>query len=59
MVVEGVPTTKAAYLLGEKYQVELPITNIMYKILYEDIPGPSFAGIDVRRRLRLKPSSRG
>ncbi|HEY8345071.1 MAG TPA: NAD(P)H-dependent glycerol-3-phosphate dehydrogenase [Bacillota bacterium] len=38
MVVEGVPTTKAAYLLGKKYQVELPITNIVYKILYEGYP---------------------
>lgn len=35
MVVEGVPTTKAAYLLGKKYEVELPITNIMYRILFE------------------------
>jgi len=35
MVVEGVPTTKAAYLLSQKYDVEMPITNEMYKVLFQ------------------------
>ncbi len=34
MVVEGVPTTKAAYELSKQYQVELPIVEKMYQILY-------------------------
>lgn len=38
MVVEGVPTTKAAFFLGEKYGVELPIINKMYRILFENYP---------------------
>jgi glycerol-3-phosphate dehydrogenase (NAD(P)+) len=35
MVVEGVPTTKAAYLLAKKANVEMPITNKVYEILFE------------------------
>ncbi len=38
MVVEGVNATAAAYQLAKKYQVEMPITEQMYKILYEDLP---------------------
>lgn len=36
MVVEGVNTAKAAYRLGEKYGVALPIINEAYKILFEN-----------------------
>ena len=35
MVVEGVPTTKAAYDLSKKFQVELPIIEKMYHILFK------------------------
>jgi glycerol-3-phosphate dehydrogenase (NAD(P)+) len=35
MVVEGVYTTKAAYALSKEYSIEMPITNEIYKILYE------------------------
>lgn len=34
MVVEGVRTTKAAYLLSEKMAVEMPITEGIYEILF-------------------------
>lgn len=36
MVVEGVKTARAAYLLGERWRVELPITREIYQVLYED-----------------------
>ncbi|AEI13906.1 Glycerol-3-phosphate dehydrogenase (NAD(P)+) [Flexistipes sinusarabici DSM 4947] len=36
MVAEGVFTAKAAHFLAEKVKVEMPITNEVYKILYED-----------------------
>ncbi|MBQ3378650.1 MAG: NAD(P)H-dependent glycerol-3-phosphate dehydrogenase [Clostridia bacterium] len=36
MVVEGYTTTKAAYDLGKKTGVELPITNAAYSVLYEN-----------------------
>lgn len=38
MVVEGVRTTKAAYQLSKKYEIEMPITEGLYKILFENIP---------------------
>lgn len=35
MVVEGVYTTKSAYELARKYNVEMPITHELYQVLYE------------------------
>lgn len=35
MVVEGAPTSKAAYLLSKKLKVEMPITTKVYEVLYE------------------------
>ena len=37
-VAEGVKTTKSAYELGQKLGVEMPITEEVYKVLYEDKP---------------------
>lgn len=34
MVVEGVRTTKAAYQLAQKYEVDMPITNALYGVLF-------------------------
>lgn len=36
MVVEGVATAKSAHDLAKKYNVEMPITNEIYRILYEN-----------------------
>ncbi len=36
MVAEGVKTTRSAYFLARKCQVEMPITEQVYKVLYED-----------------------
>lgn len=35
MVVEGVKTTEAAYRLEKRENVEMPITNMLYKVLFE------------------------
>jgi len=35
-VAEGVPTTKAAIALAKKYKVEMPITEEIYKVLFEN-----------------------
>jgi glycerol-3-phosphate dehydrogenase (NAD(P)+) len=37
MVIEGVTTTKAAYQLAQQLKVELPITSIVYQILFEGL----------------------
>ena len=42
MVAEGVKTTKSVYDLAKKLKVELPITDQVYSILYED-KDPSLA----------------
>jgi len=36
MVVEGIATTKSAYALAKKYEVEMPITEQIYQVLYEE-----------------------
>lgn len=38
MVVEGVYSAKAAYALGKKYDVEMPIIEEVNKVLFEDKP---------------------
>lgn len=35
MIVEGVSTTKAAYELSQDLNIEMPITETIYKVLYE------------------------
>lgn len=37
MVVEGVRTTKAAYQLASKQQVDMPITEALYSVLFEQV----------------------
>jgi glycerol-3-phosphate dehydrogenase (NAD(P)+) len=36
MVAEGVKTTKSAYDLSRRYSVTMPITEQVYKLLYEE-----------------------
>jgi glycerol-3-phosphate dehydrogenase (NAD(P)+) len=36
MVAEGIPTTKSAYLLGEKLKVDIPIIEQVYFVLYKN-----------------------
>jgi glycerol-3-phosphate dehydrogenase (NAD(P)+) len=36
MVVEGVTTSKSAYELSNKYNVDMPITREIYNIIYND-----------------------
>lgn len=35
MVVEGVKTTKAAYELSRRHNVRMPITEVLYRVLFE------------------------
>lgn len=36
MVAEGVHTTRSAYQLSQKYNIDMPIVNELYKILFEN-----------------------
>ena len=37
MVAEGVKTTNSVYAMAEKYKVEMPITNQVYRVLYQGL----------------------
>ncbi|KPU44015.1 glycerol-3-phosphate dehydrogenase [NAD(P)+] [Oxobacter pfennigii] len=49
MVVEGVKTTKAAYELSKRYQVEMPITEKLYEVLFQD-KNPKYAVTELMLR---------
>ncbi len=49
MVVEGVATSKAAYNLAKKHNVEMPITAEIYRVLYEN-KDPKIAVHDLMTR---------
>ncbi|WLR53109.1 NAD(P)H-dependent glycerol-3-phosphate dehydrogenase [Bacillus tianshenii] len=51
MVVEGVRTTKAAYQLAKEQQVTMPITNAIYRILFEGATPKEAVG-DLMTRMR-------
>lgn len=53
MAVEGVTTTKAAYELSKKFGVEMPITEKIYEVLYNNMP-PKHAVKELMARA-LKP----
>jgi glycerol-3-phosphate dehydrogenase (NAD(P)+) len=56
-VAEGVRTTKAAHDLAKRENVEMPITDAMYRILYEDQP-PLEAVVELMTR-RKRPERDG
>jgi glycerol-3-phosphate dehydrogenase (NAD(P)+) len=49
MVVEGVATTQSAHDLAKKYKIEMPITNEIYKVIYEN-KDPKMAVFDLMTR---------
>ena len=38
MVSEGVPTCKIVYSLSQKYNIYMPITEAIYKVLFKNLP---------------------
>ena len=53
MVAEGVETARSAYLLAQKAGVEMPITEKMFKVLFQD-ENPATAVKELMER-ELKP----
>ncbi len=39
-VAEGVYTTRAVHQLAQKVRLEAPITNLIYRVLFENLPAP-------------------
>ena len=52
-VAEGVKTTKSAYDLGMKMGVDMPITNEVYRVLYEG-KSPRQAVVDLMTRALMR-----
>jgi len=57
MVAEGIATAGSAYKLSERYKIEMPIVEQVYKIIYED-KEPAQAVKDLMNR-SLKPEFYG
>lgn len=53
MVVEGVRTTQAAYALAARYEVEMPITEQLYAVLFSN-KEPAQAVLDLMNRDRTR-----
>ena len=49
MVVEGMFTTEAAYAMAQKYQVEMPITDQLYRVIQGELKGT-----DAEKNLMLR-----
>lgn len=56
-IAEGVTTTLSAYALSKKYEIEMPITEQVYQVLYKDKP-PAEGVMDLMTRT-LKPEFNG
>ena len=58
MVAEGVKTARSAHFLGRRMQVEMPITEQMYRVLYEDkdplVVARELMGRDLKHELELE-----
>ncbi len=54
MVAEGVQTTRSGYALAEKFQVEMPITNEVYEVLFNDKPPAEAVGDLMGRKLKAE-----
>ncbi|MEK6608795.1 MAG: NAD(P)H-dependent glycerol-3-phosphate dehydrogenase [Myxococcota bacterium] len=51
VVAEGVKTAKAARELARKVGVEMPIVELVYRVLYEDMPAPDAVNALMQRPL--------
>lgn len=54
MVAEGVQTTHSGYELAKRHGIEMPITEAVYQVLFEDKPAPEALGDLMERKLRAE-----
>jgi len=53
-VVEGFATCKSVVALGERYNVEMPITQAVYEVLFENKPVQTAIADLMKRRLKAE-----
>ncbi|MGZ9586891.1 NAD(P)H-dependent glycerol-3-phosphate dehydrogenase [Paenibacillus marinisediminis] len=51
MVVEGIRTTKATHFLAQKHHIQMPITDVLYRVLFEGL-NPRIAVEQLMGRVR-------
>ena len=51
MVIESIDNIEVAYELSKKFNVEMPITETVYKVIYENL-NPNKAVLDLMNRAR-------
>lgn len=51
-VVEGIATCESVVALAEKYKVEMPITQAIYRVLFENVPVKTAAADLMHRELK-------
>jgi len=56
-VVEGVKAAKAVWQMAQKLKIEMPITEQIYKVIYEEMP-PMQGGLNLMRRKLKKESAK-
>ncbi len=54
MIAEGVETTRSGYDLARRHEVEMPITEEVYRVLFEDKNARKALGNLMERRLRAE-----
>ncbi|MCP4685558.1 MAG: NAD(P)H-dependent glycerol-3-phosphate dehydrogenase [bacterium] len=54
MVAEGVQTTHSGFQLAQRHQIEMPITEAVYRVLFEGKPAREAVGDLMERRLRAE-----
>ena len=54
MVAEGVNTTKVVYQIASKYNIDMPITAGIYKVLYEQADPKEIAKSLMLRKSRFE-----
>ncbi|NOY89004.1 MAG: NAD(P)-dependent glycerol-3-phosphate dehydrogenase [FCB group bacterium] len=54
MVAEGVATTRSGYALAQKYDIEMPITNEVYEVLFNNKPPDVAVGELMERKLKAE-----
>ncbi len=50
MVVEGITTTQAAYELAKKYNIEMPITELMHRLIEGEVTAEECVGLLMGRK---------
>ena len=52
MVVEGISTAEAAYALAQQYNIEMPITESIYKVIHGELDARNAVGYLMGREMK-------